>query len=68
MAVLHVNDRRYRVRWRPGMTVQDVIRALRFSYALLLVRINGQVVPREEWPHRTVHLDDDVKIWHMIAE
>jgi len=68
VAVLYVNDRRYKVRWRPGMTVQDVIRALRFSYALLLVRINGQVVPRAVWPHRTVQLDDDVKIWHMIAE
>ncbi len=67
MAVIHVNDK-FQVRWRPGMTVQDVIRALRFSYALLVVRLNGQVVPRERWPEQPVHPQDDLKIWHMIAE
>ncbi len=67
MTHIRVNDK-FTVRWRPGMTVRDVIRALRFSYALLVVRINGQVIPREAWEHQTVHPDDDVKIWHMIAE
>ncbi len=67
MRIVRVNDK-FQVRWQPGMTVQDVIRALRFSYALLVVRINDRVVPRDEWPTRQVHPEDDLKIWHMIAE
>ncbi len=68
MSMLSVNDGRYRVRWQPGMTVQDVIRQLRFSYALLVVRLNGRVIPRRAWAHQPVHPQDDLKIWHMIAE
>ena len=68
MGVVQVNNGRYRVPWHPGLTVQDVIRRLRFSYALLVVRLNDRVVPRDEWATCQVHPQDDLKIWHMIAE
>ncbi len=62
-----VNDGRYKVRWRPGMTVQDLLDELRFTFPRLVISVNGTIVPREEWPQRQLQDGDKVKVIHMTA-
>jgi len=49
------------------MTVRDVLRALNFTFPMLVISINGEIVPKEEWDTRQVQDGDDVRVMHMIA-
>ncbi len=66
MGKLRVNDK-FEVDWQPGMTVQDVIRKLKFTFPMLVVTVNGKVIPKEEWETYELQEKDNVKILHMIA-
>ena len=37
----------YDVEYRPGMTVQDVLDALKFSFRMIVVKIDGKVVLKQ---------------------
>ncbi len=62
-----VNDGRYKVRWRPGMTVRDVLKELKFSFPRLVISVNGTIVPRDQWDTYLLQDGDRVKVIHMTA-
>ena len=45
--MIRVNTQ-YDVEYRPGMTVQDVLDALKFSFRMIVVKIDGKVVLRKD--------------------
>jgi sulfur carrier protein len=62
-----VNDGQFQVDWKEGMTVQSLLLACKFTYPMLLVTANGQVVPVEEYAiHRLVD-GDEVKVLHLVS-
>ncbi len=63
---LRVNDK-FEVDWQPGMTIRDVIRKLNFTFPMLVVTVNGKVVPKEDWDTYELREEDNVRILHMIA-
>ena len=46
--MIRVNDQ-YEVAWRPGMTVQDVLDELKFTFRMIVVKVNGQLVLRADY-------------------
>jgi thiamine biosynthesis protein ThiS len=62
--MLTINDRD-RIEWRPGMTVQDVLQAMGYDYALMTVGVNGEFVPREEYARHQVPDEAEVTIFHL---
>ena len=64
--MIRVNNQ-YEVAWRPGMTVQDVLDELRFSFRLIAVRLNGQPVLRPDYATTLVPEDADMQAIHMIG-
>lgn len=50
-----------------GMTVSDLIKKKRFTYPMLIVRINGQYIEEERYTETPINDGDDVKIIHPIA-
>jgi sulfur carrier protein len=57
----------YDVAWRPGLTVQDVLDALKFSFRMIVVKINGQVVLRRDFATTQVPDGAEVQAVHMIS-
>lgn len=53
--------------WSQGMTVRDVLRMCGFTYSLITVTVNGQVVPREEFDTFSIPPGADVRVIHLIA-
>jgi len=64
--MIRVNDK-FDVEWEPGMTVRRLLERLRFSYRMLVISVNGEIVPPEEWETRTVADGDQVRVLHMLA-
>ncbi|MCX6029624.1 MAG: sulfur carrier protein ThiS [Chloroflexi bacterium] len=64
--MIRVNNQ-YDVPWHPGMTVQDVLDALKFSFRMIVVKINGQVVLRQDFATTPVPDGTEMQAIHMIS-
>lgn len=64
--MIRVNDK-FDVTWREGMTVEEVLKALGFTYPLVVVFVNGRLVPRQAYATFPVADGAEVKVLHMIA-
>lgn len=53
--------------WREGMTVQDVLDDRRFTFPLLVVRLDGVLVPRGTYSGTHVADGADVDVLHLMS-
>jgi len=64
--VIRVNDK-FDVEWQEGLTVARLLERLKFSYPLVIVSIDGVLVPQDEYATRLVADGAAVKVLHMTA-
>ena len=50
-----------------GMTVRDLLREKGFVFPLLVVRINGTLVPREDFDTTPIPDKADVQVLHLMS-
>lgn len=60
-----VVNNRDRVEWQPGMTVQALLDALGYSYVLITVSVNGELVAAEDYGHHMVPDQAEVTVFHL---
>ena len=53
--------------WSPGKTVRDVIRERNFRFPLLIVRIDGRLVPRDSYDDTRIPDGAEVDIIHLMS-
>lgn len=53
--------------FEPGMRVIDIIRARNYLFPLLIVRVNGKHVPREEYHTTRVPDESEVQVIHLMS-
>lgn len=53
--------------WRDGMTILDVIQERRYSFPLLVVRIDGRLVPRGSYGETGVPDGSDIDVMHLMS-
>ena len=58
-------NNRDEVPWREGMTVQDVLDAMGFDYALITVTVDGNLVPDHDYESRKVDDGSKVGVFHL---
>jgi thiamine biosynthesis protein ThiS len=66
MGSIRVNNQ-YEIEWRAGMTVQDVLDALKFSFRMIVVKINGQVVLRPDFASTPVPDEAQLEAIHLVS-
>jgi sulfur carrier protein len=64
--MIRVNDK-FDVEWEEGMTVRDVLRELKFSFPLLVVSVDGELVPRDAYSTHEIPEGAEIKVLHMTA-
>ncbi len=62
--MIRVNDL-HNIPWREGITVQDILDHLRYSYALITVTVNGDLVEPEFYATATVPDGAAVTVFHL---
>ena len=53
--------------WFEGMTVRDVLKAKNYVFKLIIVTVNGTLVPRGSYDDAPVPAGADVKVVHLIS-
>lgn len=53
--------------WEEGLTVADLLERFHYTFVHIIVKIDGEVVSREEYSTRTVPDGADVWVIHLIA-
>jgi len=48
-------------------TVQDLMDLKNYSFKLLVVKVNGKLIPKTDYNAVTVHEGDDVMILHLMS-
>lgn len=64
--MIRVNGQ-YDVEYRSGMTVQDVLDALKFSFRMIVVKVDGRVVLRKDFATTEVPDGAEVLAIHLIS-
>ena len=60
-------NNRDKVEWEEDLTVSTLLDRFRYTFPHIIVKINGEVIPREQYPTRTIPDDADVWVIHLIA-
>lgn len=63
---MKLNDRPYN-NWYEGLTIQDVIKYMNYTWPKLVVKVNGQLVWPEDYSNVFLQENDDLKIHHLLA-
>lgn len=53
--------------WEDGMTVRDVLKRMNYTFRMLVIKIDGKVVKKEDWDTAKVPPGADVKVIHLIS-
>ena len=53
--------------WEEGMTVSDVIEKKRYTFKMLVVRVDGELVKKDRWPEYVIPAGADVKVIHLMS-
>jgi thiamine biosynthesis protein ThiS len=51
----------------PELTVRQLLSELRYIFPMIYVRINGQVVKKDQWDTRVVREGDKVDAIHLMG-
>ena len=49
------------------MTVNSILEVLQFTFPMIVVSVNGKVVPRSEYETMRIEDNDQVKVIHLVA-
>ncbi len=64
--MIRVNNH-FDVAYSPGMTVQDVLDALKFSFRMIVVKIDGKVVLKRDFATTEVPDGAEMQAIHLIS-
>ncbi len=53
--------------WHPGMTVRSLLDEKVFTFRHIIVRVNGEYVPEEDYQKFAIQDEDDVVVLHLMA-
>ena len=53
--------------WHPNMTVKVLLEERLFTFRHIIVRVNGDYVPEEDYQKFAIQDRDDVIVLHLIA-
>lgn len=49
------------------LSITDLLSEKKYTFKLLVIKINGQLIKREDYPRTIVHDGDDVMILHLMS-
>jgi len=53
--------------WEQNLTVELLLKRCKYTFPLIMVKINGKYVPKEKYKDAMIMDNDDVQVIHSIA-
>ena len=60
-------NKRHTLPWTEGMTIRDVLTAMRYTFPHIVVAVNGTLVRHDAYDTTTIPDGADVRIVHLMA-
>jgi thiamine biosynthesis protein ThiS len=67
MSVSQITVNGNTIPWEEGMTVRRVLEVMNYTFRMLVIKIDGQLVKREAWEQTTVPAGAEVSVFHLIS-
>lgn len=58
-------NNRDKLEWQESMTVRDLLAKMGYTYTLITVTVNGELVPKENYEEHSVPDGADVTVFHL---
>ncbi|MCF7793736.1 MAG: sulfur carrier protein ThiS [Candidatus Cloacimonetes bacterium] len=55
------------VDWLEGMTITDVLQKMNYTFKMLVIKVNGELVRKKDYDSTTIPAGADVKVIHLIS-
>jgi len=53
--------------WQDGYTVRSVLKKMNYTFKMLIVKVNGELVKKDQYDRFAIPQDADVKVIHLIG-
>jgi len=53
--------------WEENLTVGLLLKKCKYSFPLIMVKVNGKYIPKEKYKDTLIMDNDDVQVIHSIA-
>ena len=60
-----INNRKHE--WHQGLTVQSLLKEMRYTYPDIIVKINGKFIPKKDYAETEISDGDEVLALHMFG-
>jgi len=57
----------HEIDWNDNMTIRNVLDRMKYSFRMLVIKVNGTIVKREDWETFPVPEGADVKVIHLMS-
>ncbi len=65
MKTINVNG--HTIDWQEGMVIQDVLRIMNYTFKMLVIKIDGKLVPKDAYGSTLVPEGATVHVIHLIS-
>jgi len=56
-----------RLAWQENMTINDILREMKYTFRMLVIKVDGDLVRKTDYATTTVPVGADVKVIHLIS-
>jgi len=63
--MIKINDEE--IKWRKGMTVRDAMNQVHFTFPLVVVSVNGMIIPPDELDNYILKDGDEIMVLHLTS-
>ncbi len=63
--MIKVNGRDFE--WEEGLTIEKLLEKKRYIFPMIIVKINGELIKKEDWFKTIINDGDDIKAIHVFA-
>lgn len=53
--------------WQEGLVVSDALKLMNYTFKMLVVKMNGELIKRENWQTTSIPENADLKVIHLIS-
>ena len=62
--MITINNRDH-LAWREGLTVRDMLSAMGYTYALITVTVNGDLISKDDYEQTVIPDEAEVIVFHL---
>ncbi len=56
-----------KVAWQEGMTVRDALKIMNYTFPMLVIKLNGKLVPKADYDITKIPCGAELMVIHLIS-